>query len=94
MLRLQSGQISEDDDHAEYAREEDDALKHQALKGHEDIPEATSHFPSPFHDINDESFSHDTGQPPVTLHIVKVENTNDVSFITLLIKVVNGNSFT
>lgn len=75
-----SGQISEEDDHAEYVKEEDDPLKQQhALKGHEDIiPEATSHFPSPFH-INDESLSHDTGQPPVTLHIVKVETASDVS---------------
>ena len=68
-----SGQISGEDDHAEPVKEEDEPPKQQALKGHEDI---ISDF-----NINDGSLSQDTGQPPVTLHIVKVETANEVQVI-------------
>jgi hypothetical protein len=74
-----SGQISGDDDHADPVKEDHDPLKHQAVKGHDDnISDAPSHFPSPVN-ITDGSLPQDTGQSPVTLHIVKVENTNEVS---------------
>ena len=75
-----SVQILGDDDHAESVKEEDDPPKQQALKGHDDIiSDAPSHFPS-LVNTYDGSLSQETGQPPVTLHIVKVETANEVSY--------------
>ncbi|KAG0628450.1 hypothetical protein M758_1G027500 [Ceratodon purpureus] len=76
-LKAQAALILGDDDHAESVKEEDDPPKQQALKGHDDIiSDAPSHFPS-LVNTYDGSLSQETGQPPVTLHIVKVETANE-----------------